>query len=61
MKNLVDRFVGWLSPQAGLTRHFARQRLARAYEAASPRDSWRPRRAGASANADHSADSATLR
>lgn len=61
MANLVDKLVGWISPQAGIARHFARQRLERAYEAASPRDPWRPRRSGASANADHQADAATLR
>jgi lambda family phage portal protein len=61
MANLIDRLVGWVSPHAGLSRHFARQRLERAYEAASPRDGWRPRRAGASANADHQADARTMR
>lgn len=61
MANLIDKLVGWVSPQAGIARHFARQRLARAYEAASPRDSWRPRRPGASANADHQADAPALR
>lgn len=61
MRNVIDRVIGWVSPQAGIARHFARQRLARAYEAASPRDPWRPRRAGASANADHSADAKTIR
>lgn len=33
----------------------------RAYEAASPHDGWRPRRAGASANTDHRADAHLLR
>lgn len=61
MRNLIDRMIGWVNPQAGIRRHFARQRLARAYEAASPRDGWRPRRAGASANADHQADAHALR
>lgn len=61
MANPIDRLIGWINPHAGLARHFARQRLARAYESASPRDTWRPRRAGASANADHMADAATLR
>ena len=59
--NPVDRFIGWLNPHAGLARHFARQRLQRAYEAASPRDTWKPRRSGASANADHQADASILR
>jgi lambda family phage portal protein len=61
MANPIDRLIGWFSPQAGLSRHRARQTLQRAYEAASPRDGWRPRRAGASANADHQADAKTLR
>ena len=33
----------------------------RAYEGASPKDGWRPRRPGASANTDHRADAYTLR
>lgn len=61
MPNLIDRIVGWVNPHAGIARHFARKQLERAYEAASPRDTWRPRRAGASANADHKADAKTLR
>lgn len=61
MRNLIDQVVGWVSPQRGIARHFARQRLARAYEGASPRDGWRPRRPGASANADHQADAHSLR
>jgi lambda family phage portal protein len=61
MRNVLDRIIGWVSPEAGVARHFARRKLQRAYEAASPRDSWRPRRAGASANADHRADAKTLR
>lgn len=61
MPNVLDRIIGWVSPQAGIARHFARRNLQRAYEAASPRDTWRPRRAGASANADHQADAKTLR
>lgn len=61
MTNIIDRIIGWVNPHAGLSRHLARQRLERAYEAASPRDTWRPRRAGASANADHQADATQLR
>jgi lambda family phage portal protein len=61
MPSLIDKVIGWVNPHAALARHFARQRLERAYEAASPRDSWRPRRAGASANADHQADAKTMR
>lgn len=61
MPNLIDRVVSYFDPLAGLQRHFHRQRLERAYEAASPRDNWRPRRAGASANTDHLADAHQLR
>lgn len=57
----LDRLIGWISPRAALARHYDRALLQRAYEAASPRDPWRPRRAGASANADHYADAAQLR
>jgi len=57
----LDRLIGWISPRAGLSRHFDRIRLQRAYDAASPRDPWKPRRSGASANTDHQADAATLR
>ena len=59
--NAVDRLIGFFSPARGLARYFDRRRLERAYEAASPRDPWRPRRAGASANADHLADAAAVR
>lgn len=59
--NAIDRLIGFFSPSRGLARYFDRRRLDRAYEAASPRDTWRPRRAGASANADHLADAATVR
>lgn len=59
--NLLDRLVGFFSPAAGRTRYYHRELLRRAYEAASPRDKWRPRRAGASANADHLADAARIR
>lgn len=61
MANLVDRIIGWYDPEKGLRRHYQRRLLARAYEAASPRDPWRPRRQGASANTDHAADAATMR
>lgn len=57
----LDRVIGWMSPRTGLARHFDRQRLARAYEAASPRDPWKPRRPGAGANTDHAADAAIIR
>lgn len=57
----LDRLIGWVSPTAGLRRYWDRVRLSRAYEAASPRDPWKPRRPGASANTDHAADAAALR
>lgn len=59
--NVLDRLIGLISPSSGLRRVIDRTRLQRAYEAASPRDSWRPRRGGASAQADHFADATTLR
>lgn len=59
--NLLDRVIGWWSPDAGLRRRRARAMLARAYEGAARTDGWRPRRAGASANADHAADAPELR
>ena len=59
--NLLDRVIGWVSPMAGIRRQYARAALKRAHEAASPRDPWKPRRAGASANADHEADAKALR
>lgn len=58
---VLDRIVGYINPAAGLRRHFDRQRLTRAYLAAAPGDTWRPRRGTASPNADHVADAATLR
>lgn len=57
----LDRLVGWINPRAGLLRHQHRQLLTRAYAAALPGDTWRPKRAGASANAEHQASAATLR
>jgi lambda family phage portal protein len=57
----LDRFVAVYNPDRALSRHRARQLLARAYEGASKKDGWNPRRAGASANTDHSADASTLR
>lgn len=59
--NLIDWAVGLINPAAGLRRHVARKALARAYEAASTADGWRPRRAGASADSDHRADAAAIR
>jgi len=59
--SLIDRFVGYINPNAGLRRLRAREMLSRAYEGASQKDGWRPRRSGASANTDHLADGAILR
>lgn len=61
MGNIVDRLVGYFNPANGLRRHFLREQLVRAYEGASKRDGWSPKRPGASANTDHAADAATLR
>ncbi|MFM8863449.1 MAG: phage portal protein, partial [Limnohabitans sp.] len=58
--NTLDAIIAWIAPGIGLKRLSERERL-RAYEAASPRDGWRPRRAGASANTDHTGDAATMR
>ncbi len=58
---ILDRLIGQISPGAGLKRYVQRQQLARAYEAASPRDLWRPRRGGADGEADHMADATVLR
>ena len=59
--NPLDRVIAFFAPDVGLRRQRARQMLQRAYEGASLRDGWRPRRAGASANADHQADAYALR
>jgi len=61
MANFIDRAIGFFSPMRGLRRHHARELLSRAYEGASKRDGWKPRRPGASANSDHAADATTLR
>ena len=58
--NTLDALIAWISPGRGLKRLSDRERL-RAYEAASPRDGWRPRRAGASANSDHTGDATAMR
>lgn len=59
--NLLDRLVGYLAPATAIRRMRAREALTRAYEGASQRDGWRPRRSGASANTDHLADASSLR
>lgn len=61
MVNPIDRLIGYFDPDRGLRRYRSRELLQRAYEGASKRDGWRPKRPGASANADHAADAATLR
>lgn len=62
-QTLLDRALSYFAPTAGLRRAMARNALAkvRAYEGASVKDGWIPRRSGASANADHAADGAMLR
>jgi lambda family phage portal protein len=60
-RTVLDRLIGWASPRAGLIRLYHRQQLQRAYEAANPRDGWKPRRGGASANADHYGDAVAIR
>jgi lambda family phage portal protein len=59
----LDRIVGYFAPTAGLKRQAARRGLLklRAYEGASTKDGWIPRRGGASADADHAADARMLR
>lgn len=61
MGNLIDRIVGFFNPKNGLRRLAFREALTRAYEGASKADGWRPKRRGASANADHAADASELR
>lgn len=61
MANPLDRLIGFFSPGTEYRRVIDRFRVKRAYEAASPRDTWKPRRGGASAQSDHLADAATLR
>ncbi|MGY8903212.1 MAG: phage portal protein [Burkholderiales bacterium] len=61
MANIIDRVIGYINPLAGLQRANARALLTRAYEGASQRDGWRPRRGGASANSDHMGDATSLR
>ena len=61
--NALDRLVSFFAPRAGIKRALARRALeqVRAYEGANRKDGWRPRRAGASANADHRAGASELR
>jgi lambda family phage portal protein len=59
--NPIERAIAWISPRTALRRFHDRTALTRAYEAAAPGDPWRPRRSGASANADHLADAGRMR
>lgn len=63
--NLIDKAIAVFDPARALRRAVARQSLgkvvARAFEGASLKDGWIPRRSGASANADHAADAPMLR
>jgi lambda family phage portal protein len=60
---VLDRAISYFAPANALRRALARRAIAqvRAYEGASIKDGWIPRRSGASANADHYADGAMLR
>jgi len=59
--NVIDWAVGLVNPDAGLRRHRSRQLLHRAYEGASKKDGWNPKRPNASANTDHLSDAKELR
>lgn len=61
--SLLDKAIGFIDPAAGLRRALARRAMVkvRAYEGASTKDGWIPRRSGASANADQAADGTMLR
>lgn len=62
---LLDKFIAEFAPARALRRVMARQALgkvvARAYEGASLKDGWIPRRSGAGPNTDHAADAPMLR
>jgi lambda family phage portal protein len=63
---LLDKAIAVFDPARALRRAVARRSLGklagqRAYEGASTKDGWIPRRSGASANADHAADAPMLR
>lgn len=67
-QTLLDRLIGWASPEAGRRRLMHRAMLdvaltaqTRAHEAASRSDGWHPRRAGASGDADVMAEARVLR
>lgn len=61
MANVLDRLIGVFNPDKALRLIRSRELLKRAYEGASTRDGWRPKRSGASPNTDHAADATTLR
>lgn len=61
MANVLDRLIGVFNPDKALRLMRSRELLKRAYEGASQRDGWRPKRPGASPNTDHMADATTLR
>ncbi|MES2909877.1 MAG: phage portal protein [Pseudomonadota bacterium] len=61
MANVLDRLIGVFNPDKALRLMRSRELLKRAYEGASARDGWRPKRGGASPNTDHAADGPTLR
>ena len=56
-----DRVIGVWDPDRALSRYRSRLLLARAYEGASKKDGWNPKRPSASANTDHLADASSLR
>ena len=56
----LDQLLSVVAPKYAYQRAIYRQAV-RAFEAASPGDPWRPRRAGASADTDIAADEHTLR
>lgn len=57
----IDSVVGVFSPGRALHRVRERALLGRAFEAASPKDGFRPRRSTASANTDHLMDAGVMR
>ena len=57
----IDAALSVVAPKAAAQRLVQRQAFARAYEAASTTDGWRPRRPQASANADMLADALPVR
>lgn len=58
--NAWDRALGYFAPVKAYRNLLAREMAARAYEAASGNDGWRPKRSGASANTDHACDARAI-